>query len=73
VEIGLEGDVLPALGFAQRPLRRLDEVADAVHIEHDAVELPRDDAAPELRDHPAAWSSGGAIAWQMATASASAS
>ena len=53
--------------------RRGDEVADAVHVQNDAGGRPGDDPAAEPGDHVATIRrSGGASAWQIATASASA-
>ncbi len=54
VEVGVERDFFPTLRLVQRALGRLDEVADPVDVEDDAVEPPRDDPTPEARDHPTA-------------------
>ncbi len=49
------------------------QVADAADVEHDPVRGPRDGNSCQAGDHaPTAFSSGGASAWQMPTASASA-
>src|SRR5438132_6135299 len=72
VQIGLELDLAAPVGQAVRARRRLDEVADAAHVEDEPVGAPRDRLAAQPGDHPAALSNGGARAWQMATASASA-
>ena len=72
VQVGVERDLAPRLRLAERAQRRLDAIADAVDVEDDPVEHPRDDGAPQRGDHPVARRSSGAIAWQIATASASA-
>ena len=79
VQVGLDGRLAPALGRADRAGRGGEQVADAVDVEHEAVGRAADELAPEPRDHdspcspqPAIRRSGGASAWQIATASASA-
>ena len=72
VQVGLDDDLAGALGGAHRRRRGGEEVADAVDVEHEAVRRPAGRASPQPRDHPAIRSSGGASAWQIATASASA-
>src|SRR6185503_550986 len=53
--------------------RRVDEVADPVHLDDEAAAGAPGDAAAKPRDHEAILrASGGAVAWQIATASASA-
>src|SRR5215216_1698537 len=54
MEISVEGDLLSALRLRKRALRRLEEVADAADVQHDAVQPPRDDLAAQARDHLAA-------------------
>ena len=73
VKVRLDRRLLRASGLGERARRRLDEIADAADVEHEAVGPAPDGLAAELRDHDATClSSGGASAWQMATASASA-
>src|SRR3954467_399591 len=67
VEIRLDGQLLAVAPQDRR--RRLDEIADAVHVEHEARRRQAGALAGEPRDHAAAIR--GAVAWQMATASAS--
>ena len=71
VQVGLEGYLVGAVGAPKHARGRGDQVADAVHVQDEAVRAARDRLAPEPRDHPATLSSGGASAWQIATASAS--
>ena len=73
VEVRLDRHLLRASGLRERARRRLDEIADPAHVEHEAVRPAPDGLAAKLRDHDATcFKSGGASAWQMATASASA-
>ncbi len=73
VEVRLDGDVLRAARLRQRARRRLDEIADPADVEHEAFGAAPDRLPAELGDHEATFlRSGGASAWQMATASASA-
>ena len=63
---------LCALGPPDRARSRRHEVADAVHVEDEAVRAVGDRRAPQPGDHDAtALRSGDASAWQIATASAS--
>src|SRR6266511_6254039 len=71
MEVRLERDLLDAVCAAQRGRRCRNEVADAAHIEHEAVRTAGDRLAPESGDHALTFSRGGASAWQIATASAS--
>src|SRR5207248_9038645 len=61
---------------APEPLHRgcgVDEVADAVHVDDEALPRPPRHAAAQPGDHATtAFSNGGAMAWQIATARASA-
>ena len=73
VEVRLDRDLGAALRRAQHRRRRGHEVADAVDVEQQPVRRVRPRACratARSRRHPA---SGGISAWQMATASASAS
>ena len=65
--------VTSPLAEAVHGRRRVDEVADAVHVDDQARARAPGDAAAQLGDHDATRAaSGGISAWQMATASASA-
>jgi len=58
---------------AQRLLRGIgEEIRNATALDDNCVGSPRDDLAPDRRDHPIASRSAAPWAWQMATASASA-
>ena len=71
VQVCLDDDLLRLGRQAEHARGRVDEVADAVDVEHEPVAASDRDAA-EPRDHPATiLSRGGASAWQIATASAS--
>src|SRR6185503_5049229 len=70
VHVRVHGDLVALLPHRGR--RRVHEVAHAADVEHEALRRARDGAAAEAGDHPATFRSGGAIAWQIATASASA-
>ena len=75
VEVGLDGDLLCAVCLLYRRGRGEHAVPDAVHVEDEALGVAGDGLPAEARDHrrpPAAAMSGGASAWQIATASASA-
>ena len=73
VEVRLDRHLLRASGLCERARRRLDEIADPAHVEHEALRPASDGLATKLGDHDATcFKSGGASAWQMATASASA-
>ena len=72
VRVDLDGDLLRALRAPQRALRRGHEVADAVHVEDERVAAQPCGPTRQASDHPTARSSGGASAWQIPTASASA-
>jgi hypothetical protein len=72
VQVRLDRDLAAPLGGTHGPGRRGDEIADPVHVEHEAVGRPAGELAPQARDHPVSRRSGGASAWQIATASASA-
>ena len=69
----VDGDLSPTLGAAHHAGRGGDEVADAVDVEQKAVGAAAGRRATEAGDHDAIRASGGISAWQMATASASAS
>ena len=73
VQERLHDDLAAALGAAQHPGRRGDEVADAVDVEQEAVRAAARGRAAEAGDHETIRASGGIRAWQIATASASAS
>ena len=73
VEVRLERDLATGIGTAERARGRGHEVPDPADVEDEAVRRPPDRNSAEARDHPVASSSGGASAWQIATASASAS
>src|SRR5439155_1770547 len=51
VKIGLDHDLSPGLGLPARAGRRVDEVADAADVEHDAVRRAHDDLPAKPRDH----------------------
>ena len=72
VQVGLDDGLAPALRGPDRAGRRCEQVADAVDVEHEAVGRPPGELSPQPADHPAIRISGGASAWQIATASASA-
>ena len=77
VEVRLDRHLGAGRRPAQHGRRRRDEVADAVHVEHEAVRRAPGRPSSEPRDHagllttPAARAAASS-AWQMATASASA-
>src|SRR6185503_20527383 len=71
VEVRVHGDLGGALGLAQRAAGRGDEVPDAADVDEQAVGRAGDRLAAQPGDHPATFRSGGARAWQTATASAS--
>ena len=78
VEVRLDRHLRPGRRTPEDARRRGHEVADAVHVEHEPVAAPARRPAAEPRDHPlppftASRASGGIEAWQIATASASAS
>ncbi len=63
VQVRLQGDFLAALGLSESPLGRMKEVADAPHVEDDALGAPRCHFPTKGRDHRAITSSkGGASA-----------
>ena len=73
MQVRLDGDIFGASGLPERARRGLDEIADAAHVEDESVGAAPDRLAAKLCDHEATcFKSGGASAWQMATASASA-
>ena len=77
VEVRLDRHLGAGRRAAQHGRRGRDEVADAVHVEHEAVGGAPGRPPSETRDHAGApqdaiRASGGIEAWQMATASASA-
>ena len=72
MRVHLDGDLLGALRTPQRALRRGHEVADAAHVEDERVATQPCRSTGQAGDHPTARSSGGASAWQIPTASASA-
>jgi len=69
---GVDLDRDLAVAQALHGRRRVDEVADAVHVDDQARPRAPGDAAAQARNHAVSLISGGAIAWQIATASASA-
>ena len=72
MQVRLDHDLaLPARLLRGAP-GRLDEVADPADLEHERVRGARDRFAAQPGDQTAALSRGGASAWQIATASASA-
>ena len=75
VEMRLEDDLVRFVGLFHRRRSRKEPVSDAVHVQDQTVRVPGDGLAAEARDHralPARAARGGASAWQIATASASA-
>src|SRR5581483_1530136 len=72
VEVRLDRDLAACIRLPDGARRGGDEVADAADVEHEALRGRGDGRSPQPRDHPASLRSGGASAWQMATASASA-
>ena len=72
VEVGLDDRLAAALGRPHGTRGRSEQVADAVHVEHEAVGRPTRERSAQPPDHPAIRRSGGASAWQIATARASA-
>src|SRR5262245_12552503 len=68
VEICLDSELIAVASQHRR--RRLDQVADAVHVEHETGAREPRPLPPQARDHATA--ARGAVAWQIATASASA-
>ena len=66
----LDRDV--AVAEALHGRRRADEIADAVHVDDEALPRPPGDASAQTRDHAVSLISGGMSAWQIATARASA-
>ncbi len=74
VEVRVDGDLVGRVALAHRGRRRVDEVADAADVEDEPFRRVRHGLTAQARDHEAAAirRSGGAIAWQIATASASA-
>src|SRR4051794_26270236 len=71
VEVRVQRDLLGAVGEPYRGGRGSEEVADAPDVDDEPLRRVRHGASAKARDHPATLSSGGARAWQMATASAS--
>ena len=68
----LERDLVGVARQPPRPRGREHEVADPVDVEHEPVAGLAREPPAQPRDHPAtAFRSGGASAWQIATASAS--
>ena len=75
VEVRLDDDLVGPVGLLDRRRRRQDAIADAVDVEDEALCVAGHRLAAEPRDHrrpPATAMSGGASAWQIATARASA-
>src|SRR5205085_2268300 len=73
VQVGLDAELPPAVGEPERARRGVEEVADAVHVQDQAVRRAARRKAPQPCNHAdAIRRSGGASAWQIATASASA-
>ena len=72
VQVGVQRDLRRTVGGADRRRRRGDEITDAADVDDEPVRRVRHGLAPKARDHPAILSRGGASAWQIATASASA-
>ena len=72
VQVRVERDLSPAFCQARRGRRDGQRVADPADVQHDPLAGARDRGPAQPRDHPTAFISGGAIAWQIATASASA-
>ena len=77
VEVGLDDDLLLLAGvggLAERGRGGRDEITDAAHLDHEPVGGAPDRPPSQPRDHAlssAIRRSGGASAWQIATASAS--
>src|SRR5262249_58953771 len=73
VQVRRDRQLASALGPPEDARGRLDELADAVHVEEQPVgRAPRRRAAQPSDHAGTACSSGGASAWQIATARASA-
>src|SRR5262249_852780 len=73
VQVRVERDLLGAVGLAYGARRRRAEIATAADVEDEAVARGRPRPAAQARDHAEpTFRSGGASAWQIATASASA-
>ena len=75
VEMRLEDDLVRPVRLLHRRRSRKEAVADAVHVQDETVGVPGYGLAAEARDHralPTRAASGGASAWQIATARASA-
>ena len=72
MQLGVQRDLVGAVGLPCRGGRRRNEIADAADVDHEAFGRVRDRAAAQPGDQPAILSSGGASAWQIATANASA-
>ena len=72
VEVRLDDDLSRTVRDAERRRCRGQDVADPTDVDHEPVGSPPGRRPAEPRDHPAASRSGGASAWQIATASASA-
>ena len=66
-EVRLDGQLVAAA--TEQRGRRLDQVADAVHVEDEARRREPGALAAQTRDHAATLR--GAVAWQIATANAS--
>src|SRR5262245_42111202 len=72
VQVRLQDNLGRAVRKAKRARRGQDEIADSGHVEDEALGPARNRPPSQHRDHPAARRNGGASAWQIATASASA-
>src|SRR5262249_18092679 len=73
VQVRVERHLVGAVGLPRGARRRRDEIADSADVEDEAVARVRHRPAAQARDHAElTFRSGGASAWQIATASASA-
>ena len=73
VQVRVQRHLVDSVRLADRGRRRSDEIADAADVQDETFTRVRDGTTTQARDQPATTSSsGGASAWQIATASASA-
>src|SRR5438105_4333098 len=72
VQVRVERDLRGSVRLAHCRRRRGNDVANSADVDDETLGRVRDRASTQARDHPAILRSGGASAWQIATASASA-
>src|SRR5262249_43806046 len=72
MQVRLQDYLGRAVRKAKRGRRGQDEIANSAHVEDEALGPARNRPPSQHRDHPTARRKGGASAWQIATASASA-